>query len=146
MEEGGWTKAAKDFGQTIRSLCDLIDAVDYDINVEDYPRVMYEAGRRKMTKLGPMEEEAHQEEAGEQQDMAEVGDERRRTRHDKRKAARGRRQEAARGQTKEEGEDEWQYPESPRTRRTNPTDMEYGGWDAMDSMTEDQCARMPMGI
>ena len=40
MDERGWTKAAKEFGEAVRSLCELMDVLEYDINVEDNPRVM----------------------------------------------------------------------------------------------------------
>jgi hypothetical protein len=44
------------------------------------------------------------------------------------------------------GEDDMAYSESPRTRRTNPGERGYGGWDAIDSTAVDQYARMPMGL
>ena len=42
--------------------------------------------------------------------------------------------------------DDRRYPESPRPRRTNPEARGHGGWDAIDIMTVDQWARMPMGL
>ena len=30
-----------------------------------------------------------------------------------------------------------------RTRRPNPDDMAYGGWDVIEHMTVDQCANRP---
>ena len=39
-----------------------------------------------------------------------------------------------------------QYPESPRPRRRNPDAPEEGGWDVIDNLTVDQCARMPVGM
>ena len=69
MEERGWAKTAKHFGETIKSLCELLDVLECDINVEDYPRVMYEAGRHREVELEQPEEEVHQGKAGQQQDM-----------------------------------------------------------------------------
>ena len=40
-------------------------------------------------------------------------------------------------QDEDEGEDNKQYPESSKPRRTNPDARGYGGWDAIDSMTVD---------
>ena len=34
-----------------------------------------------------------------------------------------------------------QFTEAPRTRRPNPDDKVYGGWDMIDHLTVDQCAK-----
>ncbi len=39
-----------------------------------------------------------------------------------------------------------QFSEEPRTRRPNPDDRAYGGWDVIDYLTVDQCANRPPGI
>ena len=46
MDERGWTNAAKEFGEAVKLLCDMLDALDCEVSVENYPRVMYEAGRQ----------------------------------------------------------------------------------------------------
>ena len=47
----------------------------------------------------------------------------------------------------EEGEADYrQYPETPRRRRTHPNALEFGGWDMIDNLTVQQCARMPMEL
>ena len=42
--------------------------------------------------------------------------------------------------------EERQDPESPRPRRRNQDAPEEGGWDVIERLTVDQCARMPMGM
>ena len=36
--------------------------------------------------------------------------------------------------------------EAPRTRRPNPDDRAYGGWDVIDHLTIEECANKPHGI
>ncbi len=62
--------------------------------MEDYPRVMYEAGKRKDAELEPREAEFQQEGTGQQQNRGGEGGGRRRGRYDKRESAGVRRQEA----------------------------------------------------
>ncbi len=47
MDDRGWTQAAKDFGEAIKPLCGLLDALDTEVNVANYPRVMYDAERQR---------------------------------------------------------------------------------------------------
>jgi hypothetical protein len=64
MNEGRWKRAAKYFGWSVKSLCDLMDVLESDINVEDYRRVLYEAGREKEQELEQPHHEELQEGAG----------------------------------------------------------------------------------
>jgi len=57
MDDKGWTKVAKEFGEAVKLLCDMLDALECDVNVENYPRVMYEAGRQKDEAAEQQEEE-----------------------------------------------------------------------------------------
>ena len=45
MEGEEWRKAAIQLGGCIKTLCGMLGAVDCDVDVENYPRVMYEAER-----------------------------------------------------------------------------------------------------
>jgi hypothetical protein len=64
MSGGGWKTAAKHFGESVKTLCEMLDGLESDINVEDYPRVMYEVGREKETKPQQQQEEDYQEGGG----------------------------------------------------------------------------------
>jgi len=149
LDDSGWRKAAEEFGDAVKPLCGLLDALETEVNVENYPRVMYEAGREKETETRRMEEESDQQEMGHQPHQ-EAGQRpsRRRGEEDATTARERQGRQAAEGDREEvgEGEDGRLYPESPRARRTNPDARGYGGWDAIDSLTVDQCARMPMGM
>ena len=146
------------------------------MDVENCPRVMYEGGRETELKPYQQEEEGYPQgvdqtpERGEQHVMgleAEQleriktghgpGGERRRgegqiqvqASHEAIPSTRfGRHAERRRLEsTAEEGEaDDRQYPETPRRRRTHPDAPEFGGWDMIDNLTIQQCARMPMGL
>ena len=39
-----------------------------------------------------------------------------------------------------------QYPETLRRIRAHPDTPGFGGWDIIDKLTVQQCARMPMGL
>ena len=60
IEEDGWERAAKQFGGSVKAMCELLDVVESDINVEDYPMVMYEAGRYESEMEQRQEEEHHE--------------------------------------------------------------------------------------
>ena len=66
MDDRGWKHAAMEFGEAIKPLCGLLDALETGINVDNYPRVMYEAGRQKEDATQQMEEESAQPERGQQ--------------------------------------------------------------------------------
>ena len=66
MEEMGWERAATKFGGSVKAPCELMNVLKSDINVEDYPRVMYEAGRQKELELEQQQEEEPQERAAQQ--------------------------------------------------------------------------------
>jgi len=44
-QEGTWGEEARNFGKYVKTVCDMIDVLDCGIDVEDYPRAMYEATR-----------------------------------------------------------------------------------------------------
>jgi len=46
-------KIAKQFGGCIKALCGMLDALECDVGVENYPRVMYAAGRETELKTEP---------------------------------------------------------------------------------------------
>jgi hypothetical protein len=37
----------KEVGEAVKPLCELLDALDTEVNVANYPRVMYDAGRQR---------------------------------------------------------------------------------------------------
>jgi hypothetical protein len=45
MEGEEWKTTAKQFGGYIKSPCGMLDALDYVVDVGNYPRVMYETER-----------------------------------------------------------------------------------------------------
>jgi hypothetical protein len=45
IQEGTWGEEARNFGKYVKTVCDMIDVLDCGIDVEDYPRAMYEATR-----------------------------------------------------------------------------------------------------
>jgi len=45
IQEGAWREEACKFGKYVRTVCDMMDALDCEIDVKNYPRVMYEATR-----------------------------------------------------------------------------------------------------
>jgi hypothetical protein len=77
MDERGWIKAAREFGEAVKQLCDMLDALECDVIVENYPRVMYEAGRQKEGAAEQQEEEPVQVAPGRQQEGASEGTSRR---------------------------------------------------------------------
>ena len=86
------------FGEAVKPLCGLLDAMDTDVNVENYPRAMYEAGRHKEDATQQVEEEPPHPVMGQQ--MNEEGGEgpsRRRVGLDARGAIRGQERQAAEG-------------------------------------------------
>ena len=140
MDDRGWRNATVEFGDTVKPPCGLLDELETDVNVENYPRVIYEARRQKVTDTRRMEEESDQPEMGQQShEEGGEGPSSRRRGEDAREARVGQERQAAEGgmEVGDEGEDIRQYPESPKPRRTNPNDQGYGGWDAIDSMTVD---------
>ena len=46
IHEGAWIDAARSFGRHVKTLCDMLDALKCEIDVEEYTRVMYEATKR----------------------------------------------------------------------------------------------------
>ena len=148
MDDRGWTNTAKEFSESVKILCDMLDALDCEVNVENYPRVMYEAGRQKVGAAEQQEDEVEHTATGQQQEGTGEGTSGRRGRHDRRGQEERQSQQAAENRVQEddEGGDDMRYPVSPRPRRTNPDTRESGGWDAIDNMTMDQCASMPIGM
>ena len=47
MAEAEWKEAAKQFGTYMQTLCMMMDALECDVDVANYPKVMYEAEREK---------------------------------------------------------------------------------------------------
>ena len=45
IQEEKWEEEAKKFGTYVRTVCDMMYALDCGVDVEDYPRVMYETTR-----------------------------------------------------------------------------------------------------
>ena len=68
MGDRGWKQAATELGEAVNPLCEMLDALETDVNVENYPRVMYEAGRKKEEAKGQLEEEPEQLMMGQQID------------------------------------------------------------------------------
>ena len=45
IQDGAWKDEARNFGKHVRTMCDMMDALDCGIDADDYPRAMYEATR-----------------------------------------------------------------------------------------------------
>jgi hypothetical protein len=45
IKEEEWEEKARSFGKNVQTVCGMMDALDYGVDVEDYPRVMYESTR-----------------------------------------------------------------------------------------------------
>ena len=89
MDDRGWKQAATEFGEAVKPLCEMLDALETDVNVENYPRVMYEAGRQKEEATGHLEEEQEQPTMGQQMNGGGEGTGRRGRGNDAREARRG---------------------------------------------------------
>jgi hypothetical protein len=46
IQDGTWDVAARDFGRLVKAMCDMGDALNCEIDVEEYPRLMYEVAMR----------------------------------------------------------------------------------------------------
>ena len=57
MGEEEWKKTARSFARNVRTLCDMMYALDCGVDVEDYPRAMYESTRKRRTIAGGSESE-----------------------------------------------------------------------------------------
>ncbi len=127
IDDRGWKQAAKEFGEVVGQK---------------------EAERQKEGATEQQEEETVQATTGRQRNEGGEGTNRGGRGEDARETHEGHGQRASEEgrQEEDEGEDDMQYPESPRPRRANPNAGGYGGWDAIDNVTVDQCARMPMGM
>jgi len=156
-------------------LCGMLNALDCDEDVENYPRVMYETERETEPELEQRQQNESPRERGQAlvqgedqvmgveteqlehgntgQDPKEGGS--RREGHIQVHQDQGASPSARRGgqaelrqpiTTAEQGEaDGRQYPQEPGRRRTHPDAPDFGGWGMTDSLTIQQCARMPMG-
>ena len=96
--------------------------------MENYTRVMYEAGRQKEEAEGQLEEEPDQAAMGHHMNGGGEGPSKRGGGEYVREARRGQgRQTPERGtQDEDEGGDDMQSPESPKPRRANPDARGYG--------------------
>jgi hypothetical protein len=45
IREVDWEEIARSCGNIVRTVCDIMDALDFGVDVKDYPRVMYESTR-----------------------------------------------------------------------------------------------------
>ena len=45
IQEQEWEEEAKHFGKNVRTVCDMMDALDCGVEVEDCPRLMFEPTR-----------------------------------------------------------------------------------------------------
>jgi hypothetical protein len=62
MAETEWKEAAKQFGTYTQTLCRMLDALECDVDVANYPRVMYEAEREKEPKPVEQQKEVNAQE------------------------------------------------------------------------------------
>jgi hypothetical protein len=155
MHEAGWVEEARRFGKNVRTVCDMMDALDCVVDVEDYPRVMYESTRILESGEGDQprtdtERDDNQHHQPHMEDQTTRGQELNEDRSKSRKRQprrEGRGNEAMEETIEPEGNGERrQRPESPRPRRRNLDAPGEGGWDIIDSLTVYQCARMLVGI
>ena len=45
IQEEEWEEEARNFGKNVRTVCDMMNALDCGVDVEDYPRIMFESAR-----------------------------------------------------------------------------------------------------
>jgi len=57
MYDKGWTQTAEKFGEAVKPFCELLDALDNEVNVANYPRVIYDAERQREEATEQQEEE-----------------------------------------------------------------------------------------
>ena len=176
MADTDWEEITKQIGTHMQSLCRMLDALECDVDVANYPRVMYETEREKEPEPDEQHDEVNAQEPTQsteqgnqrrigrqteqhqsitinhdvnEEGIQAVGHERTREGQATGPTETGKRQGGSRQPevTADDGEaDGRQYPEAPRRRRTHPDTPRFGGWDMIDSLTVQQCARMPMGL
>ena len=128
MADRGWTHATKEFGEAVKPLCGLLDALDTEVNVANYPRVMHDAGRQMEEAVEQQEKEPDPVTTAEQRNRGGEGSNKRGRRGDARDAQGGQSEQTTEGgaDDEDEGEVDRRYPESPRPRRTNPDARDMG--------------------
>jgi len=156
IQEEEWEEEARNFGENVRTVCDMMDALDCGVDVEDYPRVMFESARilegieggQQHVDTGYIDErQQHQPHREAQRNRGQEQQDGRIRSHNRQPRNEGRGNAATEETEAHEGNGERrQYPEFPRPRRRNPDASGEGGWDVIDSLTVDQCARMPVGM
>ena len=45
IQEDKWGEEVRNFGKNVRTVCDMMDALDCGVDVEDYPRIMFDSTR-----------------------------------------------------------------------------------------------------
>ena len=97
MDDKGWTQVAKELGEAVKPLCELLDALDTEVNVAKYPRVMYDAGRQREEAAEQQKEDPEPITTAEQRNGGGEGSNKRGTRRAARDAQGGQRQHATEG-------------------------------------------------
>jgi hypothetical protein len=137
-----WKRRVWSFGEAMKDFIWFVETVDIGVDVGNYPRVMYqgslEPGRHKPRQAKENTGNQEVEEEGARGGTRATG-----TQPTRRQEGR-----TGDGHTADDGTRQRlrQFPEAPRTRRPNPDDRAYGGWDMIDHLTVDQCANMPPRI
>ena len=115
----------------------IMEAVDTGVDVETFPRAMFQAS----LELGEFQQERDQTQPHAEWQLEGI--------------PQGERQERATEQTPErrqqdpedaEAQQRIQFPKGPRPKRPNPDSPAYGGWDVLDAMNVEQCGVSPPGM
>jgi hypothetical protein len=143
--EEEWKRRAWSFGEAMKDLIWFLETVDTGVDIVNYPRTLYQ---------GSLEPRRHipghelQNDAGRTQEEIDAGEVARKWEalgpHGQARQEGGTRDEQQQRETINLGRQ--RFPEMPRTRRPNPDDKAYGGWDVIDHLTVDQCANRPSGV
>ncbi len=126
-----WKARALELGEAMGDLLRVLEGVELGVEVDDFPRAMYQASLEKLEQRENRHTEQRQEETTEHNTH---GEGRPQQENNMSEAARGRN---ARGQETygEEIRRYRQFPQAPGARRPNPDSRAYGGWDVIDSLT-----------
>ena len=163
MEDTQWEETAKQFGTNVKTPCRMLYALECDVDVADYPIVMYETDKEKEPNPVEQQDEIRAQEpisteeqgnsgrTGRQPEQSQsipishdtnedghqtVRRERTRNEHAVGATRPDRRQGGSRQPeliAEDREADIRQYPETPRRRRANPDTPGFGGWDMIDS-------------
>ena len=140
-----WRRRAWSFGEAIKDLIWFLETVDTEVDIWNFLRTLFQG---LLEPRRHMPEQEQQNDADRTKGENEAGEEAWKREgtwhHGQERHEGGTRDEQHQRETINPGRR--QFPEMPRTRRPNPDDMAYRGWDVIDLLTVDQCANRPPGV